>query len=334
MTTFVIFIGIIALFIFGKFIFDTYLTNRTEKDWDQYKQSNPERAARIEKNKGFDFSEKSKSRDQDKRESLIRMARNLGCLPSQVKECFINGLKEQNLTVAQTEKAIQMSRQKKYEESKVFNIDPDDTAAAYMEEWTKEFLDNKEYAGRQRTERDIAESLLAENPELDRIVRSGDELALHSFLSDNPDLMDSILENLESTYESAVESTYESAEEYRDKAGDKFFDHKDYTGAIQLINKGLEFEDPQIEPYLYSLRAECQEKLLNYNDALKDMDKAIESILRNQPAEYYMINDFLKERAEIKKLLGDKVGASQDKKLAKEFYAKYEVNKLEGENND
>lgn len=326
MTTFLTFVGIIALFILGKFIYDTYLTNRTEKDWNEYKQSNPESAARIERNKGLDFSTKSKSREQDKRDSLLRMAENIGCSPAQVKENYIKGLKEQQLTAAQTKEAIQMCRQKKYEESKVFNIDPDDTASAYMEEWTKEYLKNKEYADRKRTEREVAEDLITENPELDRIVKSGDKSELHDFLGDNPDLMDSMLEDLA--------FADEPAEKYRRKAIDKMFDDKDYTGAIQLINKGLEFDEPETEPFLYELRAECAEKLLNYNDALSDMDKAIESILKNLPDRYYSISDILKKRSKIKQELGDTAGANQDAKKASEYYAKYEANKTDDDDDD
>ena len=44
MTTFLSIIGLIALFMFGKFIYDTYLTNNTERDWAVYKKENPEDA--------------------------------------------------------------------------------------------------------------------------------------------------------------------------------------------------------------------------------------------------------------------------------------------------
>ena len=56
MTTFLTFIGIIALFIFFKFIYDTYLTNNTERDWQEYKSGNPHEERVLENNKGLNFN--------------------------------------------------------------------------------------------------------------------------------------------------------------------------------------------------------------------------------------------------------------------------------------
>lgn len=44
----VILILIIVVFIIGKFIYDTYLTDNTEKNWETYRQTNPEDASRID----------------------------------------------------------------------------------------------------------------------------------------------------------------------------------------------------------------------------------------------------------------------------------------------
>jgi hypothetical protein len=229
MTTFLTFISIIALFILGKFIYETYLTNKKRKDWYKYKNSNPESSFSIERNKGHDFSTISKSREQDKKESLLRMAVNMGCSPSQVKECFIKGLINQHLTAAQVLETIEMCSQKKYEESRVFSIDPADTSASYMEEWTNEYFENKGYADRKRTIDEAAKDLMTENPELSRIVELKDESQLYNFFDNNPDLMDSMLEDLV--------LAKKPAEKFLRKARKKVFDENDYTGAIQLINK-------------------------------------------------------------------------------------------------
>ena len=58
MSTFLSIIGIFALIMIFKFIYDTYLTNNTEKDWQKYKQDYPEDAERIDKNKGLNFNTK------------------------------------------------------------------------------------------------------------------------------------------------------------------------------------------------------------------------------------------------------------------------------------
>jgi hypothetical protein len=55
MTTFLTFIGVIALFLIAKFIYDTYLTNNTEKSWHDYKLNNPHEAQVLENNKGLNF---------------------------------------------------------------------------------------------------------------------------------------------------------------------------------------------------------------------------------------------------------------------------------------
>jgi len=49
-------IGILAIIIFCKFIYDTYLSENTNKDWEQYKKTNPHEARVIENNKGLDFN--------------------------------------------------------------------------------------------------------------------------------------------------------------------------------------------------------------------------------------------------------------------------------------
>jgi len=48
MATFFAIIGVIALFILGKFIYDTYLTNNTTRRWNVYKRNHPEDAAKVD----------------------------------------------------------------------------------------------------------------------------------------------------------------------------------------------------------------------------------------------------------------------------------------------
>ena len=59
MATFFAIIGVIALFILGKFIYDTYLTNNTTRRWNVYKRNHPEDAAKVERNGGLSFNNKS-----------------------------------------------------------------------------------------------------------------------------------------------------------------------------------------------------------------------------------------------------------------------------------
>jgi hypothetical protein len=318
MATLLIFIGIISLLIFVKFIYDSYLTDKTEKDWNQYKRNNPEDASRIEKNKKLNSNLKYQSGMNDKQTSLLRMAMNMQCSANEVKEYFINDLIKQELSVAEAKETIQIIRQKKIEESKVFNIEPEDTAAAYMEEWAKEFFENNKIDWK---EHEIAENLLNVNPELARIINEENELELKNFLEENSSLLDSFIENL--AYAD------EPAKRYRDKAIEKMYEQEDYADAIHLINKGLDSCDYQIAPTLYSMRAECNKKLLNFNDALNDINKAVRLISTNIPDNYYSISQFYRERAEIKVLLGDYNGARQDEEMGSTFHAKFKANETD-----
>jgi len=51
MGTFLTILGLFAVIFFGKFIYDTYLTDNTERDFEEYRKSDPIAAAKIEKPK-------------------------------------------------------------------------------------------------------------------------------------------------------------------------------------------------------------------------------------------------------------------------------------------
>ena len=56
MGTFFSILGVIAFFIIMKFIYDSYLSDNTEKNWQNYEKNNPEKAKIIEQNEGLDFN--------------------------------------------------------------------------------------------------------------------------------------------------------------------------------------------------------------------------------------------------------------------------------------
>jgi hypothetical protein len=56
MTYFIL--SVVILFI-GKFIYDSFLTNNTEKNWDAYKKSNPNQAIVLETNSAFNLNIKA-----------------------------------------------------------------------------------------------------------------------------------------------------------------------------------------------------------------------------------------------------------------------------------
>ena len=48
-------LSIVLIFI-CKFIYDSFLTNNTEKNWEKYKQDNPHKAIAVENSKGFNMN--------------------------------------------------------------------------------------------------------------------------------------------------------------------------------------------------------------------------------------------------------------------------------------
>ena len=72
MITFLALIGVVALFTFFKFIYDTYLTDNTNKRWNVYKKDFPQQAAQIENNKGLNF--KTSISSEEKEQIIIRNA--------------------------------------------------------------------------------------------------------------------------------------------------------------------------------------------------------------------------------------------------------------------
>lgn len=164
------------------------------------------------------------------------------------------------------------------------------------------------------------------NPELAKIIQSGDKEALIKYLQQNKDLAASMLADLA--------NFSKPAEKYIRNAIDKIHDDEDFLGAIQIINEGLTLNDKKNEHFLFKLRAECQLELMNYNDALNDINKGIQSLKQNRPDDYYEFSTFLNYRAEIKQLLRDIEGAKQDRLLAEEYDQKYEANKPESGDED
>lgn len=129
-------IGAITLFFVGKFIYDTYITDNTEKNWEKFRRSNPEEAARLERNEGLNFNLKPIKNDDHKVASYIMLAQRLNCSPENVREIYTVDLRKK---ISSSSDVLELARHwkaKKYEESKRLNVDPDDTPASLLEKWT------------------------------------------------------------------------------------------------------------------------------------------------------------------------------------------------------
>ncbi len=317
MSSFLTFVGLLAIFIFGKFIYDSFLTNNTNDNWDKYKKQYPVEASRVEGNTGLNISVKSKSREQDKIASLIRMASNNECKVGEVKKVFLDKLKSRNLIIKDIQEAIKMCKQNKYEESKVFKIDPDDTVSSFMEEWMTEYLACKEIIEQENV--DIIKKMIANNSDIEKFIK----------LNENNDFINHIENDAEASDEFIHNLAYanEPAEGYRQKAISKMYDEKDYISAIHLLKKGLEFDEPLTEPFLYELLAECHENLSNYNEALFALNKAIDTLIKTYPNRFQKISEFYERRVEIHYIMDNDFEAYLDREKVEKYNAKYKSKK-------
>ncbi|GAB2601435.1 hypothetical protein [Spirosoma areae] len=129
-------IGVIALFFFGKFIYDTYITDNTDKNWEKYQKNNPESAAGIEGNRGLNFNTQSIKNQNKKIASYVFIANNLNCAPEHVEAIYTTDLRK---NISHSSQALEMAKNwqdEKHKQSEQLNIDPDDTPAGLLETWT------------------------------------------------------------------------------------------------------------------------------------------------------------------------------------------------------
>ena len=139
------FIGFIALLIFGKFLWDTYATGNTDKDWESYKRNEPEKAARIINSDTFDMSTDYKPNPRHQKDSLQILALTFECDASEVEENYKSIHREALAgglgSVEQFKQAMNDLKHEKHKQAVQFKIDPDNTPAAFMERWMQEVLD-------------------------------------------------------------------------------------------------------------------------------------------------------------------------------------------------
>ncbi len=94
-----------------------------------------------------------------------------------------------------------------------------------------------------------------------------------------------------------------SVETYEEKARNKLYNDENYAGAIKDIDAGLQIDENNTSPDLYLLRAKCNYGLLNYEEALKDVNKSLS--IKNEDKYYnYHMWDCLILRSQIYNNIG------------------------------
>jgi len=117
-------VGLIALIYFG------YQFLRTKKQYD-----NP-----IGELKKL-YADKYSDNDQIKMSYFV-LASRFGCLPDKVKENYFLELETNSFSYSDLHEAETNWQTKKFEESAILKIKPDNTPAALLEKWTTEFRNN------------------------------------------------------------------------------------------------------------------------------------------------------------------------------------------------
>ncbi|GAB3872921.1 hypothetical protein GCM10028824_23870 [Hymenobacter segetis] len=144
-------IGLVAVVIFGKFIWDTYITGKTENDAKANEKRNPEEATRMELNVkrgqhlNFDYSPKRNA--DNRKKSLNILVELIGCEASDIEKIYKATLAKEIIDIHANpisflKTRIEDLRKLKTRDALSMNFDPDDTPAAFMCEWAVEMLES------------------------------------------------------------------------------------------------------------------------------------------------------------------------------------------------
>lgn len=265
----------------------------------------------------FDFFKSSGVSAKER--SLQRMATNMGCQPTQVRAVYLQSLQDEVVNRKQVRALLDLLNVKKYEEAKKFGINPDDSGSAMLQTWATEFFASKNYNAPANSIDDEVVDMMVTNKGFAEIMMEGDENQLLGFLDKNDDVTDKMF--------NALINANNPGEKYIDQSYSQLHEKKDPVGAIEIINQGLKINDNESESQLYYLRALCQDKLFNFEEALQDVNRSISSELNSSNPNYAYLASRFEQRAELKSKTGNEKGAVQDKLVADEYYEKHEQNK-------
>lgn len=132
------FLGIVATIIAIKFIYDNFITNNANKNWEKYKSECPEEAARVERNTGLNINTKPITNEVHKLASLQMLAEFYECKASDVKDVVMNDFKINYPNSEELNNIIEKFKTAKGSDSIKYNIDPEDTPHAYLYNWALE----------------------------------------------------------------------------------------------------------------------------------------------------------------------------------------------------
>ncbi|MEP5255477.1 MAG: hypothetical protein ABJQ39_10500 [Winogradskyella arenosi] len=292
---------IIITLIIGAFI-GFYIYNVTTKNQEEYLNSEEF------KKRNSNIKKPTKSNEQERNESMLRMASNMNIPVEKVKEDYMQDLKKNKLKADFKEEMLFQIGAKKIEESISFNISPQNTATAIMEEWLIEYFDDL------KNETTEVENFIKNNFEMFRKLKNKQKIEMHDFFD-----LSRFLE-LEKTQKLLMGFDFENnihmdmvllfgaLNEMENKA-EFFFKQAipimkvDPKILLKIIDFGLKLEDYDYTPHFYELRSGCKKELNLYGEALEDIDIAIQLIseIDWKKEDYY--DDYKAKKSELKQLL-------------------------------
>lgn len=268
----------------------------------------------------------TKSNDQERNESMIRMANNMNVPIDEVKVDYIQDLRKNNISADCKNELLFRIKEKKIEESISFNISPQNTATAIMEEWLIEYFDSIDLSSE-------VQNFIKNHIVIFNKLKNNEKIELNEFfvLSDFLELEKTIEPILGIDYKNNINMDLvldcAKLEDMEDKA--KFFNKKGEPTSIvnrkvvepkilyKIIEFGIKLESEEYAPSNYEKRSRLNEKLEKYDNALKDINKCIKLKEEQDWSKEWYYEEDIKYRSKIKILLGDIKGAENDEDLVK-----------------
>ena len=160
-------LGIIAFFFLCKFLYDTYLSNNTDKNWHKLQSNYPDLATKVDSNRNLKVISPTLTDEEGKILSYALLAEQFDCNPDNVKKSYILELRNNIDSLNDFKIIIINLKERKLEEAKQLNVNSDCTPSALLLKWTQAELDYRLANNYDRQEQDNGEDKSDENEGFD-----------------------------------------------------------------------------------------------------------------------------------------------------------------------
>jgi tetratricopeptide (TPR) repeat protein len=249
MNGFVTFLIVAGVFLLLKFIYDSYLTNNTNRRWNEYKRQDPETARKIENQHGV------RDTKSDRERSMEIIARNTNSDVNSIKQEYFDELDKSNFDIVEYESTKKFLNEAKIVEAKRYILSHEDTPSAIIIEWTEEYW--KQKAKTKNVSFNVTEEIIRQklNSEMDMRDFKNAQKSIDTLILVNP-----------------------TSEKYV-KRGVIKQQQDNIQGAIQDGYAALEFDE--IDPSAFTLLAEIYRSQNKFEKAYKYYKQGLNLIPEN-----------------------------------------------------